>query len=136
MLWRKSPYVPVHAFVSIADQNEIRKDLLGIWNPKKLLERTETIEAVMEKIEKLMQETIQGIMHFLVENKNDVVYRPLFRGGKFKMHKEAIRLSIKLRFRGSIHELNKVREDNGLLTVANLNNISALLWWTANSRWE
>ena len=111
MLWRKTPYIPVHAFMSIADQNEIRKDLLGIWNPKKLLERTETIETVMEKIEKLMQETIQGIMHFLVENKNDVVYRPL-------------------------HELNKVKEDNDLLTVVNLNNISTLLWWTANSRWE
>ena len=60
-----------------------------------------------------MNESIRGILDMLWKNKHDMAFWPLFRGGRFKPNEEAIRLAIKLRFKGGLHEMDKIKTATG-----------------------
>ena len=63
----------------------------------------------MEDIEVIMNETIWGLLEMLWKNRKDTAFWPSFRGGRFKLNKKAIRLAIKLRFKGALQEMNKIK---------------------------
>ena len=83
-----------------------------------------------------MNETIRGVLDMIWQNKHDTAFVPLFRGGRFKLNKEAIRLAIKLRFKGALHEMNKIAAGQQGMTIGSLNTVTKILWWAANFRWE
>ena len=91
-MMRKTPYLPGHYYVTMRDQEMMRNSLLQRWKPEDVLSaKKQTIESVMEDIEVIMNEIIRGELEMLWNNRKDTAFWPLFRGGRFKFNKEAIR---------------------------------------------
>ena len=135
-IMRKVPYVPGHFYVTISDQLMIRNSLLVMWKPQDILSGNASIQTAIGQTEVIMNETIRGVLDMIWQNKHDTAFVPLFRGGRFKLNKEAIRLAIKLRFKGALHEMNKIAAGQQGMTIGSLNTVTKILWWAANFRWE
>ena len=114
LLWRKTPNIPGHSYISVNDQKEVKQSLKTIWVPHQLLSGEKKMKSVLEQ---LMGECVRGTIDLLWDNRTDVVYKVLFRNGRFKINKESIRLAVKLRFNGAIYEINKLIENPDLMSI-------------------
>lgn len=126
----KQHYLAAHNYVTVGDQLDIKKALLGIWAPGPDI----NLQAIKTALEAEMNSTVKGVFEHMWENKRDIVFRQLFTRS-FKVAKEEIRLAIKLRYKGAIAEVEEALKARDTSPVT-LNRITQLLWWPANFREE
>lgn len=130
-LKNKIHYVPLGTIVSMYDQDHIRSEILEQWQPRKGVRVDHFILWLRDHI----RVQVQGIFGLINENRQDHWVRRLLQV-HWKVAKEDVRLAVKIRYRGALHELEAMLARKRQPTWQEVDLVTKLLWWPSNIRHE
>ena len=127
----KSNYVPLAVLASIFDQRHIHAQILEKWRPDLGIE----LDGFINWIRENCGEQVKGIFSLIFENRFDHWVR-IINSVHWRITREELRLAVKLRYRGVLHELEKIKASGQAPSRKEVDHITILLWWPANIRHE
>lgn len=130
-LKQRQNYVPLGVLVSVTDQRHVRGQILEKWRPDEGIDIGGFIDWLRENI----REQVQGVFSLVHENRFDHWVR-VINTVHWRITKEDLRLAVKIRYRGALHELETLRASGQVPTRKEVDLVTALLWWPANLRHE
>ena len=130
-LKNKIHYVPLGTIVSMYDQDHIRSEILEQWQPRKGVRVDQFILWLRDHI----RVQVQGMFGLINENRQDHWVRRLLQV-HWKVAKEDVRLAVKIRYRGALHELEAMLARTRQPTWQEVDLVTKLLWWPSNIRHE